>query len=246
MGKYESNQYKEQFNILSQYTDENVYLDELIKMVSKIIYDRNHFVQNSDNDSKRAEFYTYLRQKLQEFYNQYKENNNKSIAENIEFIGCGRTSLVFKIGNIVLKIGKEKSDYRKSRDYKFDCVIPVLYKEFFKVEDREFYVIEISPLVNTNNISEEEVYYAYRNLRKLGYIWNDPAMDNVGKVINDFTYGDINYKAGDIVIVDLEDLAYVGEETPDYVLDELAYYSYNQKAYVYENRYLEEKQSKIK
>lgn len=237
-------QYKQMFDYLKQYKDENQYLDELINLINKTLYERDIFVKNSDNDALREEFYKYLKEQIRKVYNSYQGKTN--ISEDIEFIGCGRTSLAFRIGDIVIKVEKKNWVHKKDNSFNYQCTIPVLFATNFKIAEKEYYGLQISPLVDTNNILEEEVYSAYKSLRDLGYIWNDPKAENVGKIIKDIDFNEVSYKAGDIVIIDLEDFAYIGEVTPDSVLDEIAYSSYNSKTYEYETRYIDEKSKKIK
>ena len=106
--------------------------------------------------------------------------------------------------------------------------------------------------MDTKNITLEDVYNAYSNIRNLGYIWNDPKEENVGRIINveGCKIGDkkylpqYQYKKGDLVVIDLEDIAYVGEETDDIVLTEITYSSYNRNVYRFETRNMEEKKQR--
>ena len=232
-------EYKDLFDSLKQIKDNERYLDEFVNLVSKILYSRSSFVKNSDNDFLRKDFYKNLRNKL--------SNISEKIGNlEIDFIGCGHSSLVFKIGDEVLKIGKVSSNFKKSKPLKFKCLIPVFYSDCFEVSDNEFYTIQISPFVEVGEFSDEDVYFAYKALRKEGYIWNDPTKENIGRIIRDVETDSFSYKAGDIVIIDLEDLAYVGEDIPDYILDEIAFSSYNKNVYAFEMRYISEKANQMK
>lgn len=235
--------YKKSFDSLKQYKDENQYLYELVSLISKILYERNTFVKNSENDSLRAEFYEFLKEKLKEIYEFYKvrSKEDSNISDDIEFIGNGHTSLAFRVGDSVLKIGKGNNISTVDQGHDFPCLIPIFFSKYFKIAEKEYYTLQLSPLVDTNNIDEEEVYGAYKSLRDLGYIWNDPKPENVGRIIKDINFEDHFYNTGDIVIIDLEDLAYVGEITTDEVLEEISMMSYNRKTYIYETRYMAEK-----
>lgn len=243
----EKEKYEKIFESLNQYESEEKYLEELVNLISKILYERTTFIKNSNNDVLRENFYKKLKEIIKNTYEDYKIKNNLELEINsiIEFIGCGHTSLAFRIGNVVIKIGKEGFIPPIKNNYNLPCLIPLFYKKIFKVDDKENYNVQITPLVDTNLKDEEEVYKVYKSLRKFGYIWNDPKLENIGIIKKDITLNDITYKKGDYVILDLEDLAYVGEITPESVLDEITYTSYNQKTYVYETRYIEEKE-KIK
>ena len=54
------------------------------------------------------------------------------------------------------------------------------------------------------------------------------------------------YKKGDLVVIDLDDIAYVGEETSDIILEEISMMSYNRNVYRFETRYIEEKEKNNK
>ena len=237
--------YKTMLDSLKQYNDENKYIDELVKLIRVIQYERQAFVKNSDNNLARDEFFDFLKNEFIEVYRIYKEKKQTktNVSEDIEFVGFGRSSLAFRIGDYVLKISKRKTN---NILYEFQCLIPVFYFVENKISDNEYYSLQLTPYVDTKDLTKEDTYLAYKELRKLGYIWNDPKPSNIGRIINDFEYLDKVYKSGDIVIIDLEDLAYVGEYTPEAVMDELAFDSYNPRTYTFEERYNEERMKKGK
>ena len=142
---------------------------------------------------------------------------------------------------MVLKVGKSDSKSRIQFLQGLQPLIPVISYDEEKIDEREYYSIQVSPYVETNNLSEEELYQTYKTLRKTGYIWNDPTPMNTGRFMNDFDYQGHHYHEGDLVIIDLEDLAFVGEEISDDVLDEISISSYNPRTYRYETRYIDEK-----
>ncbi|MBR3210480.1 MAG: hypothetical protein IKF71_00890 [Bacilli bacterium] len=240
------NSYKEIFDSVKEYKDPSKYLSELVNLMSQILFDRDLFVKNSDNIEERLAFFKALQQKMEETYYQYRSRNPEAqnIIQEIEFVGSGHTHLAFRIGDMVLKVGKSKNQWTSSmiekyRDY--PCLIPVLFDKSFKIADGEYYSMQIAPMVDTSQIEEEEVYTSYKTLRNYGYIWNDPLPENTGKMMSDYDFNGHHYQKGDLVIIDLEDIAYVGEETSEEVLEEISMMSYNRKTYVYESRYLEEK-----
>ena len=240
--------YKDLFSSLKQYKDEEQYIYKLTGLIGYILYDRDTFVKNSDNEDSRLEFYEFLKDKIAEIYKFYKSKYSKSsiISEDIQFIGCGHTSLAFRVGDIVLKVSKTKNISQIDKFRMFHCLVPIFFNKSFKIDEKEYYNIQLTPLVDTNNIVEEDIYSAYKSLRDLGYIWNDPKPENIGKIIKDVIFENHLYKTGDIVIIDLEDLAYVGEITPDVVLDEISMMNHNRRTYTYETRYIDEKGKSIK
>ena len=240
--------YKKLFENLKRFQDKKIYYDEIVNLIRKLLYERTSFVKNSDNNEKRTDFFKLLREKFEELYESYKLRASEKTCINydIEYIGKGHTSLVFRVGDVALKIGKTDNNYETNRNYDFDFMIPVFYKEKLKIDKKEYYTIYVTPLVDCKNINEEELYESYKKIRDLGYIWNDPTLDNVGRIIKDIKFNNHAYKKSDIVIIDLEDLAYVGEITPDIVLEEIAISGYNQKTYVFEMRYIKEKEETTK
>lgn len=226
-------EYQKQFEELKKYNNNEEYLEQFINLVKQILSKRTVFVKNSENEELREEFFTSLKEVFLDIF------SNTNMSDNIDYIGCGHTSIAFKIGNNVLKIGKVDNNNTKYKE--FNCTVPLFLNKTFKVDTREYYTIQLSPYVESVDITEEELYGVYKELRKEGYIWNDPTFDNIGRIQEDIKTDTHTYKKGDLVIRDLEDFAYVGEDTPDIVLDELCYSSYNSRTYRYEIRYLEEK-----
>ena len=161
------------------------------------------------------------------------------IVDQVEYLLSGHSSLAFKINDKVLKIGKSEIDTKKYRK-DFSCTIPMFLDECMEIGDKEFYTLQITPYVDTRDISNEDLYAAYEKLRKEGYIWNDPTNDNVGRIQSDIDYNGTHYSKGDVVILDLEDIAYVGEITSDDVLDEISCMSYNRNVYRFETKYMDE------
>ena len=51
------NNYKELFDSLKKRQDLNEYLDALVQMISQVLYQRDTFVKNSDNQEARNMFY---------------------------------------------------------------------------------------------------------------------------------------------------------------------------------------------
>ncbi len=228
--------YNDLFKQLKIYKDNEEYLNNFIELIKSILYERTSFVKNSDNNQLREEFFDKLKDIFKDIF------KDKNMSDNIEYLSSGHTALAFKIGDNVLKIGK--TNYT-GKQQEFDCLIPILLDKSFKVDNREYYTIQLSPYVDTSNITEDDLYSSYKRLRDLGYIWNDPTPENLGRIISDIETDKFSYKKGDLVIIDLEDLAYVGEVTPDIVLDEIAFSSYNSRTYRYETRYIAEKGKKL-
>lgn len=220
---YKELEYKNIFDLIPKNLENYEYINRLVIVISEILYERISFVRNSNNNLKRQEFFDYLKTKIIEIC-----DKNKIKANTITYIGCGHTSIVLKLGDYALKVSKESSDNTKFKINNLPVLIPVYLKESFKVSENEYYSLQLSPLVNTDNLTEEDVYEAYKRAREKGYIWNDPKIENIGRINNN------------IFIIDLEDLAYVGKTISDELLEEIAMTSYNRNTYIYEERYTKE------
>jgi len=233
----------EAFDTLKKYENEEEFINEFITLLQDIFYSRTTFVKNSDNDEKRNEFFEEVKRKFIEAYISYKETNedNSNIFDIIKYIGCGHSSLAFKIGDIVIKVSKKRYESNPDKLKDLTGLIPVIYHSDTEIDKWEHYSIQVTPYVEiAKNLNDEDLYQVYKARRKQGYIWNDSTKDNIGIILKDFVYNDIIYKKGDKVIVDLEDMTYVGEVTDEYAWDFITYESYNKNTYNFETRYTKE------
>jgi len=108
-------------------------------------------------------------------------NEAISIAD-IDFLFEGACSIVFKIGNKVLKISVEKFTEKISNN---PYIIKPLIRKKIEIEDKKMF-IEVQELVDTaKNATKDELSDLYIKLRKIGLIWNDPSSYNVGRLKKD-------------------------------------------------------------
>lgn len=224
----------EYFNSID--SNDSSYIENFINAIYTALTKRNTFVENSSDNLNKEDFLIALKKQLIKL-----DAKNKKI----QFLSSGHTSLAFKVGNKVIKIGKSKVDTRKYKK-DFYCVIPLFFEGCYKMGERNYYTLQVLPYVDTLNISEEQLYPMYKKLRELGYIWNDPTINNIGRIIEDFDYNGYHYKKNDLIIIDLEDIAYVGKDVSDLVLEEIAYSSYNKNVYNFEMKYICENKQIIK
>lgn len=122
-------------------------------------------------------------------------------TENIEMIGCGGSSMVFKIGNKVLKIGENRSNRKIFINHR------ILVSEFRKLiensaNEPQFYV-EIMHFIKTGDITKEELEELKMDLYRQGIIWNDAKTSNCGVLPDGYDneyQGEIDYEeiAGNI------------------------------------------------
>ena len=175
------------------------------------------------------------------------ENKNYS---DIRKIGYGSFSDVYQVGNKVVKFGKERKKFSIDRNKLF---LQPIYRANIKsgIDKKQLMCIEVTEVVDTNNVNTENLYQVYKKLREEGYVWVDCRLDNIGRLLK---YNKIYFdkkeneepeylEKGDIVILD-NDFIYTEEEFRN--LDKFNHEKLNNK-YNYdliknfESRYQQEK-----
>jgi len=126
---------------------------------------------------------------VSKFIEEICEHEEVKIAD-IECAGEGHYSFSLKIGEFVLKIGKERAANYIPSDKR---IIKPLIRQQTNIEGKEDIpnlFIEIQNVVDTNwykDLSEEEIkeelYKIYKELRERGKVWTDVKPENVGKLL---------------------------------------------------------------
>ena len=171
---------------------------------------------------KNEKIYDTVKQIIDELLNYEKLNYS-----DINFIGYGAYSFVVSIGSKVLKLGQKREVFKMDNNRRF--LKPILRTEINKINSEEVLgCVEITEKVSTKNITENDIYIVYKELRDKGYIWADCRKDNVGRLLKDNkiyfndlnpTLSAINYNTnndeelarGELVIID-NDYIYSNEE----------------------------------
>lgn len=109
------------------------------------------------------------------------ENENIDISE-LEYIGTGTFTNVYKLGNKVIKFGKnrltDKIPYHRR-------ILQPLIRRKISSDFRNLY-IEISEYIQPDNsITDEDAYLIYKELRDDGIIWLDAKKENLGRLEKD-------------------------------------------------------------
>lgn len=140
----------------------------------------------------------------------------------ITILGEGVYSKAFSVGSKVIKIGGEAETYRIPKN-SARFLQPLVRYEAFGLGR-----IEISEKVEMDpNITDEELYEIYKELRDEGMIWGDAKWDNVGRLLKDNSIHLENFvhaNADDIEKrqVDIEpygpNLGFKSDESPSRVL----------------------------
>lgn len=251
---YEDKTNREFFETLKSYLDNaEGYMSKIIDNVILILINRRMGKHDGVDEKRIESFSNYVKCILSDLYEDYvnRIGSQNHVVEDIEYIGSGFTSIAFRVGDNVIKIGKNGFGI-SSRNLDSIYQVPIYIRESREVGNNIHFIVEVAPFVDTTNITYEDSYRAYSNIRSLGYVWNDPKEENLGRIISigGCKIGGIKYfpqqqyKKGDLVVIDLEDIAYVGEETSDIILEEIATGSHNKNVYIFENRYIKDKEGK--
>lgn len=123
------------------------------------------------------------------------KNENEDIC-NLELIGEGDFSLVYSLGNKIIKIGRKRATPKfPNNPY---IVKPLLRKAISINGNNDIVFIEVCEKIKTNCCTDEDVYKLYKKLREIGLIWMDPKKSNIGKLIKDNKiYWNSNLKPSD-------------------------------------------------
>ena len=204
----------------------------------------------------------YLKEeKIYDFFNivikELLENEGKKYSD-IEYLGSGAYSRVFAIGSKVLKIGNEnKATFKIKNNKRF---LKPLYRKniTYLNSNTTMFCLEITERLDMTNITYDDVYEIYKELREQGLVWLDTKIENVGRLIRDnkIYFDGIDY-------VDKESTSYTTDNYEvlpkgtvmlvdnDLIYDEKEFFKKNdyslfEHCNVYEARYREEKRNEKK
>lgn len=257
---------KDKINLIIN-KDNIINIIESYKDLFKLLY----FVSNNKNYIKDSEYIIgKIKEKIelepQKYVSNYlniddisyliikeiSENENKSITD-LKRISQGAFSQVYELGDKIIKIGVRNVDTFNDNPY---IIAPLIRKviDIDEYNDKSRY-IEVEEKVDTEtDVTEEQLYQLYKNLRNLGLIWTDIKKENVGYLLKDNVMhwkkdisdtpearslkekrGDTILKKGDLVIIDA-----------DWIFDESNYKIPSQSSYVeinnkFDDRYKKEK-----
>lgn len=171
------------------------------------------------------------------------EMSNTKI-EDIEVLKEGATSTPYIIGSLVLKVGKKRYSHQIPNHSR---ILKPLFRK--QIED---ICIEITNLVDTNNITDDDVYVVFKELMDNDIVWIDARKENLGRLLKDNNSYGINVneesigfkgknkaelKKGELVILDT-DLIFSKRNIPWSYLEKNVYLTIYHKMM---DRYLKEK-----
>lgn len=132
------------------------------------------------------------------------KNENTDISE-LKYIGTGTLTNVYKLGNKVIKFGKNR--LTDKIPYHRRILQPLIRRKILSGFSNLY--IEISEYIQPDNsITDEDAYLIYKELRDDGIIWLDAKRENLGRLEKDN-------------IAHFKEPLYVKNETVEYIPETL-------------------------
>ena len=122
-----------------------------------------------------------LLESLTEIVKQVSLDEGKDLSE-LEYVDKGSTSVVYKLGSKVIKFGTprntDKIPYHRR-------ILQPLLRRNLEFGERSVYVEVAEYIYLDPDITQDEVYQIYKELRQAGILWLDCKKENVGRLIKD-------------------------------------------------------------
>lgn len=212
------------------FTIDNIYLPAIEKLETKNENGMDYSIVLDQINVTCSEIIKHGRtadyEKLVKFINQASNDNTFKVC------GLGSYNIIMQVGDKILKVGGKESD-RKDRDsfkipYHPRILLPTIRKKDGVADPDHPLVVGLYETVDVDSeITDEEVLEVYKELREAGIRWIDVKKENLGRLKKDnlqYEFGsnmpapleylgfeDIGIerktlKAGDIVIIDVDEL----------------------------------------
>lgn len=167
------------------YKNKKRYVNDLLYGTLSNDYDLNLCKSNDEISDPSRPMTSLEDEKITDFVSlvveELAENENVAITD-IKPIGSGAFSSVYQVGNKVLKLGRKRATFKFPDNPYINR--PLLRKEIMTNDgSKSLLVIEISELLKTDNITDEDVYQIYKKLRDMNLICTDLRKDNLGRLI---------------------------------------------------------------
>lgn len=148
------------------------------EIVSSAIFNGSTIIGKLLNKENELIVTKYLRELLQE----------KQIStRNIRMVGGGGSCLVFKINDMVIKLGEERNDRKAYINHR---ILASFIRKLEQDKDgNNLFYVEVMKYAITGDVTEEERDELRRDLYMQGLIWTDDKLANCGVLVD----GDENY-----------------------------------------------------
>lgn len=157
---------------IKKVSDNEAYLEETVQTILKDIY-LTSYAQDK---------FKVVSDTIKIIIKEICQNENQNYSS-IEYIDHGTFSYVFQIGNKILKIGKMRNTQTFPNN---PFILTPLMRETIDIDRDLSIFLEVIEKAETNiEVTDEELYNLYKNLRQIGLVWTDIAKRNVGRLIRD-------------------------------------------------------------
>lgn len=177
---------------ITKFNEKNINLDYTTDLLHNVFKNKEIVSKSRDLASNKDDIKDTIILKEEAFNEVFNMMVNeiceteKIKVEDVEFLSKGSYSAVYKIGTKVIKVGSDRSvKVFPNNPY---ILKPILRKEFLIGSDNNFSVfIEVVDFVNTKDVTSEDLYQVYKNLRSVDLVWTDIKKENVGILLRDNT-----------------------------------------------------------
>ncbi len=138
-------------------------------VISSQIFNGSTIIGKLIKDNNELIVAKYLRELLKE---------KQISARNIKMIGGGSTSLVYQIGNKVIKFGENRHSRRIYINHRI--LASLVRKLELDKNEKELFYVEIMRLAKTGDVTIEERDELKKDLYDQGLIWDDDKLENCG------------------------------------------------------------------
>jgi len=105
-------------------------------------------------------------------------------SHNMPMIGGGGSSLVYKIGDLVLKLGETRNCRRVFINHR---ILESYIRDLISKNDQDLFYIEVMRYIKTGDVTEEELEELKRDLYRQFIIWDDDKLANCGVLPDNYT-----------------------------------------------------------
>lgn len=175
------------YNICKDIGNSSDIIDKNYGEVLKVIFSQNQYLSNNPDELN----------KIMALISQIAQQENVRLSD-ITDVGDGQYNNCMRIGNTILKFGKDRiledlPAHSRILQPKLRIYFPKKHTEKIEqgtLNSQDLITIECQDVVDSNwdkDLTDEQkkeaLYSIYKDLRKAGYIWTDIKSENVGRLL---------------------------------------------------------------
>lgn len=111
-------------------------------------------------------------------------------SRNMPMIGGGGSSLVYKIGDLVLKLGENRNCRRVFINHR---ILQSYIRDLISKNDQDLFYVEVMRYIKTGDVTKEELEELKADLYRQFIIWDDAKLANCGVLPEEYT-NDLYYE----------------------------------------------------